>query len=185
MQSTKLLRVMAGTLRFQALVDRSGRPDVYTPWSDPAKDPAFQKARKRNRVLTIHQNLRGAKDFGEIGFRQGPGLQFLIFPKSLSWAEGKRVIGIRYEDIAEARFPAKAAVLKSRKPREVAKSEPKKRETLAEPVESASEVRETEAEEPVKTEQLKSILRDLEKKHATKAKSALKNLIEARERERA
>jgi len=191
---------MAGTLRFQALVDRSGRPDVYTPWSDPSKDPAFQKARKLNRVLTIHQNLRGAKDFGEVGFQQGRGLQFLIFPKSLSWADGKRVVGIRYEDIAEAKFPARAPAAKTtkqRKAKTTGQETPPKSETqptekpvpperAAPPEETSVRVVEAKPEEPVKldplTEQLKTVLGALEKKHVTKAKSVLKTLIEERER---
>ena len=187
---------MAETLRFQTLVDRSGRPDVYTPWADPLKDRKFQKARKENRVLTIHQNLHGAKDYGAVGFQEGRGLQFLIFPKSLRWAEGKRIIGIRYEDIAEAKFPVVPVAAKSKKekleathrkitpqsPESPARAEEQEssKESARPPVEEKN--RDEQANVDPLTAQLKTILRALETSHVPKAKSVLKNLIKERER---
>lgn len=184
---------MAKTIRFQALIDRSGRPDVYTPWSDPLKDRAFQKAIKENRVLTIHQNLPGTKDYGEVGFEPDRGSQLLIFPKSLRWAESKRVVGIHYEDVAEAKFPNTPA--KPRKEPRAAKHterpvplsggaiEPEESQNSTKP--NPAETEETETAPPVHldplTEQLKAVLNDLGKRRATKAKAALRKIIERRE----
>jgi len=174
---------MAATIRFQALVARSGRPDVYTPWSDPLRDKVFQKARKENRVLTVHQNLHGAKDYGEVGFREGRGLQFLIFPKSLRWAEGKRVVGIRYDQIAEAKFPA--APLAQATNQAKAKKKAKPLEKKAEPVVVEPEPM-AEPPEPVEmdplTKQLKEVLRDLEKSRVPKARATLRKIIQQREK---
>jgi len=185
---------MGKTIRFQALVDRSGRPDVYTPWSDPLKDRAFQKARKENRVLTIHQNPHGAKDYGEVGFEQGHGSTFLIFPKSLRSAENKRVVGIHYDEIAAAKFPTTPAKPK-KKPKLAAKETRPAVPSIEEegdteksavsdkhesPENENRESKETARRDPL-TERLEAILADLEKKHVVKAKTALRKWVEERE----
>jgi hypothetical protein len=86
------------SVRFADVVKTSGRPRAYLLWADPRKDRAFQDDLKRQRIMTIHQALRGGKkDFGTVGYEPGRATQFLAFPKSLRPFAGKRVIAIRYD----------------------------------------------------------------------------------------
>jgi hypothetical protein len=87
----KLLKVK--TARFRELVEKFGRPEVYTLWVKPKADRHFQSLLKNNRVMTVRARESGT-DFGEVGFNQKPGARFLAFPKSLKRFEGKRIIGI-------------------------------------------------------------------------------------------
>ena len=59
---------MEKKIRFGDLVRYSGRPQTVAPWEKPEKIPAFNRAIKQNRVLTIVQEL-GKKDHGAIGFK--------------------------------------------------------------------------------------------------------------------
>ncbi len=87
----KLLKVK--TARFTAIVEKAGRPEVYTLWQKPKTDRHFQSLLKNNRVMTIRATESGT-DFGEVGFQQKPGARFLAFPKSLKRFEGQRIVGI-------------------------------------------------------------------------------------------
>jgi len=87
----KLLKVK--TARFRAVVEKCGRPEVYTLWLKPKTDRHFQSLLKNNRVMTIRPSESGT-DFGEVGFHKGTGARFLAFPKSLKRFEGQRIVGI-------------------------------------------------------------------------------------------
>jgi hypothetical protein len=87
----KLLKVKSA--RFTAVVEKCGRPEVYTLWQKPKTDRHFQSLLKNNRVMTIRSTESGT-DFGEVGFHQKPGARFLAFSKSLKRFEGERIVGI-------------------------------------------------------------------------------------------
>jgi len=87
----KLLKVK--TARFAVVVEKCGKPEVYTLWVKPKTDRHFQSLLKNNRVMTIRSTESGT-DFGEVGFHQKAGARFLAFPKSLKKFEGQRIVGI-------------------------------------------------------------------------------------------
>ena len=87
----KLLKVK--NARFAVVVEKCGRPEVYTLWQKPKTDRHFQSLLKNNRVMTVRSTDSG-RDFGEIGFHQKSGARFLAFPKSLKRFEGERIVGI-------------------------------------------------------------------------------------------
>jgi hypothetical protein len=92
------------TIRFSELVKRSGKPETATLWTKPGANPAFMKAVRENRVLTIVQQTTGTKkERGEIGFHEQHSAIYLVFPKPLPKAAGiSEVIGIHYELLADA-----------------------------------------------------------------------------------
>ena len=87
----KLLKVK--TVRFRAVVEKCGRPEVYMLWVKPKADRHFQSLLKNNRIMTVRSTESGT-DFGEIGFHEKRGARFLTFPKSLKRLEGQRIVGI-------------------------------------------------------------------------------------------
>ncbi len=87
----KLLKVK--TVRFTAVVEKCGRPEVHTLWQKPKADRHFQSLLKNHRIMTIRATESGT-DFGEVGFHQKPGARFLAFAKSLKKFEGNRIVGI-------------------------------------------------------------------------------------------
>jgi hypothetical protein len=87
----KLLKVK--TARFRAIVEKCGRPEVYTLWQKPKTDRHFQSLLKNNRVMTIRASESGT-DFGEVGFKEKRGARYLAFAKSLKRFEGERIVGI-------------------------------------------------------------------------------------------
>ena len=85
------------TVGFSQIVARCGTPSVHLSWVPPERDRALKSALKQNRVMTVHQNLRGnAKDYGTVGLLQTPHAQILVFPRSLKRFEERRVVGIDY-----------------------------------------------------------------------------------------
>jgi hypothetical protein len=86
--------------RFSEIVASSGKPEVYTLWRDPAEDRHFQSLIKTNRVVTILKSDTGTY-FGQVGFKARKGATYLVFPKSLKRFENHRIIGIKWEEIAE------------------------------------------------------------------------------------
>jgi hypothetical protein len=89
---------MGKAIRFSELVQKSGRPYAATLWTDPNKDPDFQKAVKENRVVTVKQETVGSKkDFGTIGFSREKNVSYFIFPKKLPNVPDARVVGIKYD----------------------------------------------------------------------------------------
>jgi hypothetical protein len=86
------------TVRFTALVQASGQPEVANLWTRPEEDKPFMKAVRENRVLTVKQeNLGSSKDFGVVGFLREKNVSYLVFPKSLEKFKDRRVIGIKYD----------------------------------------------------------------------------------------
>ena len=90
----KLLRVK--TSRFSQVVEKAGKPEVYTLWQKPSADRHFQSQIKNNRVITIQKSESGS-EFGMVGFKERKGASYLIFPKSLKRFENERIVGINWE----------------------------------------------------------------------------------------
>ena len=90
----KLLNVK--TARFAEVVEKCGKPEVYTLWQKPAADRHFKSFMKNNRVMTIQRSESGT-DFGLVGFKERPGARYLIFPKSLKRFADKRLVGINWD----------------------------------------------------------------------------------------
>jgi hypothetical protein len=91
------------SVRFDALVKSSGQPEQVTLWTKPEDDADFMKAVKQNRVATIVQtNVGTKKDFGVVGFEAKKNAAYLVFPKSVSAEKGSKIVGIKYERLAEA-----------------------------------------------------------------------------------
>ena len=87
----------AKQVRFSKIVETGGKPEAYLPFSDPEKDPAFMRAAKEGRVVTIKQEPTAKhKDFGIVGYIKEKFATYLIFPESLKAFSGQRVIGIDY-----------------------------------------------------------------------------------------
>ena len=98
------------TARFTTIVQSAGAPTVHHLWLAPGQDKALQKALKEQRVLTVHQDVRGTrKDFGTVGLVQEPEAQFLVFPKSLRRFAGQRVVGIDYQLLAQEAAPVESS----------------------------------------------------------------------------
>jgi len=94
----KLLKVK--TARFSRVVEKCGKPQVYTLWQKPAADRHLRAQIKRNRVVTILKSESGT-DFGMVGFKQRNGATYLVFPKSLKRFADKRIVGIDWALIRE------------------------------------------------------------------------------------
>ncbi len=90
----KLLKVK--TARFAEVVEKAGKPEVYTLWQKPVQDRHLQSEIKSNRVMTIQKSEAGS-EFGIAGFKGHKGASYLIFPKSLKRFENKRIVGINWE----------------------------------------------------------------------------------------
>ena len=90
----KLLKVK--TARFAQVVEKTGKPKVYTLWQKPAQDRHLQSEIKNNRVMTIQKSEAGS-EFGIVGFKEKKGASYLIFPKSLKRFENKRIVGINWD----------------------------------------------------------------------------------------
>jgi hypothetical protein len=72
----KLLKVK--TARFSQVVEKCGKPQVYTLWQKPSTDRRFQAQLKKNRVMTILKSETGT-DFGIIGLTESKEARHLIF----------------------------------------------------------------------------------------------------------
>jgi len=94
----KLLKVK--TARFAQVVEKCGKPQVYTLWQKPSADRHLQSQIKNNRVVTIMRSESGT-DFGIVGFKEGRGVAYLVFPKSLKSFADKRIIGIDWSLVRE------------------------------------------------------------------------------------
>lgn len=90
------------TVRFGSVITRAGKPEHHLTWSDPARDPMLLKAEKQLRLLTVHQQRRGAKkDFGVVGLEPSRDAQYFIFPRTLRSFRGARVVAIDYAAVGE------------------------------------------------------------------------------------
>ena len=90
----KLLKVK--TARFAQVVEKAGKPEVYTLWQKPSQDRHLQSEIKNNRVMTIQRSDTGS-EFGIVGFKEHKGASYLIFPKSLKRIENERIVGINWD----------------------------------------------------------------------------------------
>ena len=94
----KLLKVK--TARFSQVVEKCGRPQVYTLWQKPAADRHLQAQIKNSRVMTIQKSESG-RDFGVVDFKGRKGATYLVFPKSLKRFAEKRIIGIDWAFVGD------------------------------------------------------------------------------------
>ena len=94
----KLLKIK--TARFSRVLERCGKPQVYTLWQKPYADRHFDAQNKKNRVMTILRSESGT-DFGIVGFKQSREARYLIFPKSLKHFVDKRIVGIDWALVRE------------------------------------------------------------------------------------
>jgi len=94
----KLLKVK--TACFSEVVEKCGRPHVYTLWQKPSADRHFQAQIKNTRVMTIQKSESGT-DFGIAGFKEAKGASYLVFPKSLRRFTDKRIVGIDWALVRE------------------------------------------------------------------------------------
>jgi hypothetical protein len=96
------------TVRFTQVVASCGAPGVHLTWVAPEQDPTLKAALKQNRVMTVHQNIRGTtRDYGTIGLLKTPHAQLLVFPRSLKRFADRRVVGIDYSLLASVPEKAK------------------------------------------------------------------------------
>lgn len=90
-------------MRFDKLVEAAGRPESHLVLVNPENDIALRRALKANRVVTIHQPTVGTRTHhGAVGFDPGPCRQFLIFPRGVGRFKARRIVGIKYELLADA-----------------------------------------------------------------------------------
>jgi hypothetical protein len=94
----KLLTIK--TTRFSRIVEKCGKPQVYTLWQKPSADRHLQAQIKKSRVMTILKSERGT-DFGIVGFKESREARYLVFPKSLKRFAEKRIIGIDWTLVRE------------------------------------------------------------------------------------
>ena len=94
----KLLKVK--TARFSRVIEKCGKPQVYTLWQKPAADRHLQAQITKNRVMTILKSESGT-DFGIIGFKQRKGATYFVFPKSLKRFADMRIVGIDWSRMRE------------------------------------------------------------------------------------
>jgi hypothetical protein len=90
----KVLKVK--TARFAQVVEKAGRPEVYTLWQKPAQDRHLQSQIKNHRVMTIQKSDAGT-EFGIVGFKERKEARYLVFPKSLKRFDQKRIVGINWD----------------------------------------------------------------------------------------
>jgi hypothetical protein len=94
----KLLKIK--TARFSQIIEKCGKPQVYTLWQKPAADRRLQAEVKKTRVMTILKSESGT-DFGIVGFKESREARYLFFPKSLKRFAEKRIIGIDWGLVRE------------------------------------------------------------------------------------
>jgi len=94
----KLLKVK--TARFAQVVEKCGKPQVYTLWQKPSTDRHLQAQIKNNRLMTIQKSESGT-DFGIVGFKERKDARYLVFPKSLKRFTDKRIVGIDWALVRE------------------------------------------------------------------------------------
>jgi hypothetical protein len=94
----KLLKVKMP--RFAQVVEKGGKPQVYTLWQKPSTDRHLQSQLKNNHVMTILKSESGT-DFGIVGLKESKDARYLIFPKSLKSFAGTRIVGIHWALVRE------------------------------------------------------------------------------------
>jgi hypothetical protein len=86
------------SVRFSQVVATSGRPEVFLLF-DP-DDADFKAALRQHRLMTVVEK-RASAPTGLIGYEPSQHGQLLIFPKSLQPFAGTRVVGIKFDLLAE------------------------------------------------------------------------------------
>jgi hypothetical protein len=94
----KLLKIK--TARFSQIIEKCGKPEVYTLWQKPSADRHLQAQIKKTRLMTILKSESGT-DFGIVGFKESKEARYLVFPKSLKRFSEKRIIGIDWTLVRE------------------------------------------------------------------------------------
>jgi hypothetical protein len=94
----KLLKTK--TARFSQVIEKCGKPQIYTLWQKSSADRHLQAQLRNNRVMTILKTESGT-DFGIAGFKETKGATYLVFPKSLKQFADQRVIGIDWTLVRE------------------------------------------------------------------------------------
>jgi hypothetical protein len=94
----KLLKIR--TARFSQVIEKCGKPEVYTLWQKPSADRHLQAQIKKTRLMTILKSESGT-DFGIVGFKESKEARYLVFPKSLKRFAEKRIIGIDWTLVRE------------------------------------------------------------------------------------
>ncbi len=83
-------------VRFSAVVESCGQPQVYTLWLEPQKDRRFQAEAKKTRILTVQKSESGT-EFGCVGVIERKGALYLQFPKTLKAFADQRIVGIKWD----------------------------------------------------------------------------------------
>ena len=94
----KLLKTK--TARFSQVVEKCGKPGVYTLWQKPSADRHLQTQVRNNRVMTVQKTASGT-DFAIVGFKERKGASYLVFPKSLKRFADMRIIGIDWALVSQ------------------------------------------------------------------------------------
>jgi hypothetical protein len=94
----KLLKIK--TARFSQVIEKCGKPQVYTLWQKPSADRHLQAQIEKSRVMTILKSESGT-DFGIVGFKETREARYLIFSKSLKRFTEKRIVGIDWALVRE------------------------------------------------------------------------------------
>ena len=90
----KLLKVKQ--VRFAAVVEACGAPEVYTLWQSPKEDRRLQVLIRQARIMSLQRTASGT-EFGCVGFIERRGAMHLEFPKSLKRFADERIVGIKWE----------------------------------------------------------------------------------------
>lgn len=114
------------TARFGQVIQAAGKPALHLALTKVEKDAALMRAAKENRVLSVHQEIRGGKkDSGHVGVYQDGRTQFLVFPRSIGKFKERKIVGIDYDQIEQ---PASGPAPKIKAAE--AGRRPKRRETM-------------------------------------------------------
>ncbi|HEY1582307.1 MAG TPA: hypothetical protein VGF73_04310 [Chthoniobacterales bacterium] len=84
------------SVRFSAVVEACGQPQVYTLWQTPKKDRHLQTEIRHDHLMTIQRSASGT-EFGCVGFVERKGALYLQFPKSLKRFADQRIVGVKWE----------------------------------------------------------------------------------------
>jgi hypothetical protein len=88
------------SVRFSKVVEKSGKPEVYLLMSET--DPDFNKALEAGKIMSLSDETHGSgTEYGTVGYDKKRHGQLLMFPKSLKSFADSRIIGIKYDLLAE------------------------------------------------------------------------------------
>jgi hypothetical protein len=138
------------TARFSVALAKCGRPAVHLTLVAPQKDPALRRLERESRVMTIHRARRGAgADYGVVGLEPAPGVQLLVFPRSLRRFAGKRIVGIDYDLLASDLHVTGRAALPRPKPSTRLRPPPKAAALFPQPASAAPSTAAAEEARPI------------------------------------